>query len=332
MPVSITVVSPNWLAARAVHAHEEDRVDFAAQQRDQFEIVRARTARRRPGKRVVHVPGGLVAVGAVDLLVDEFDVAHRQPLEAERVLAAADRLPTREIDLDILPPRQAETTALEVPAVADARSGTRQDELRLVGPGEADHARVAAQRLGADRRDIAAVARRIPHGMAEVRFARLEVVRFEDRSELDPVRPESVFEQPFWMAIPRPVGTGQRVYQSVSSFSAMVVVIVRRRVRGRQWTRGRAHGSDWPGAAGRDARAASRPHSRCGRARALELGLDEIDGLVERGRQHRGDKVEAVGGAVHEPVLDLVGDVDGRADRDAMTRHRVEAQEELVDR
>ena len=68
---------------RAMRALEEDRIDLAAQQRDHFEIVGARTASADASRqRPADILGALVAVMALDILIDQFDVGNLQSLEA----------------------------------------------------------------------------------------------------------------------------------------------------------------------------------------------------------------------------------------------------------
>src|ERR1700712_5016522 len=123
----------------------------------------------------------------VDILVDQLDVRDFQPLQAERVLEPTDRLGAGEIDLYRFPVGQTEAPPLEVADGLDPGFGASEDQLGLVCPRQADHAGVTAPGSGADRRDIAAMANRVPHGVAEVGFTRGEVVRFQDRAELCPL-------------------------------------------------------------------------------------------------------------------------------------------------
>ena len=107
-------------------------------------------------------------------------------------------------------------------------------------------------------------------------------------------------------------------------------------VSGLTWTPVRAEGSEvgvvahavsfWTGGggvlAGRAARARSaraaccRSYSVRNSPRSLQDRDHVVDERVEARRQQRRHDVEAVGGAVLEPLLDLVGDLLGRADDD----------------
>ena len=54
----------------------------------------------------------------------------------------------------------------------------------------------------------------------------------------------------------------------------------------------------------------------------LQLGYNKVDEIVERLGDEGGLKVEAIRPLVDEPVLELIGDVDGRAHDDAVPLHR----------
>ena len=66
-------------------------------------------------------------------------------------------------------------------------------------------------------------------------------------------------------------------------------------------------------------------------AASLQFGHDVVDEVVEPAGQVRRHDVEAVGGALVEPVLDLVGDLLGGAGEDPVAAAAGEPLDQLAD-
>ncbi|MNR17317.1 hypothetical protein D3C85_1339690 [compost metagenome] len=98
----------------AMRALEEDRVDVAAQQADQFVVAPAHAVALERHLGAEHMAHRLVAVGAAVGVVHQFDLGDAQALQLQGVLEPAQSLGATEVDLHIGPLRQAEAAVAQV--------------------------------------------------------------------------------------------------------------------------------------------------------------------------------------------------------------------------
>lgn len=163
-------------------ALEEDGIDLAAQQPGQLQVAAFALA---AGYRCTgHIAHRAVAEGAVVVVVDQRHVAHLQAFELQGVFQPTQGLGAGEVDLRRGPVGQAEAAPLEVFDRVDATVWAGQDQLRLIGPGQPDHACVPPLGTGPDRRNAATVAHRVAQAVVEVRFAHRLLVGLAQRLHL----------------------------------------------------------------------------------------------------------------------------------------------------
>src|SRR5580698_8361117 len=92
---------------------EKYRVHFPAQQPDQFACL---TAASPPAENLgaCDALGRSVALARGDDMVHQLHIGDLESLQAQRVLQTANGLSAREVDLHVLPFRQAEATTLQI--------------------------------------------------------------------------------------------------------------------------------------------------------------------------------------------------------------------------
>lgn len=145
--------------------------------------------------------------------IDDLDIGGREPFERQSGNQALQRRCCHEVDDTGWSARNAEAPADKIARRFDPGLGQRDDGLEFVGPGDADEPRRVAFRAGADRRDVAAMAKRIIEMVIEVAGSDGAVLAVDDRVERNALRGKRLVEQASWVASPTGVGTGQRVYQ-----------------------------------------------------------------------------------------------------------------------
>lgn len=129
---------------RAAHI---DRVDLARQQRMGF---------------------GQVQAAQVAFHFDQGDILVRQAFQAQGIEHAAQGGGAEHVDLDVVAARHGDAPSAQVTDGADAGLRQRQDLLRFVGPGQADHARVGAARARPQGRCAATLAEGIGQHVFEL--------------------------------------------------------------------------------------------------------------------------------------------------------------------
>ncbi len=126
--------------------------------------------------------------------IDELDVALVEPHELERGRVSAKGGGAPEVDRGVRRGADTEALVAEIEDGADAVSRQREDDLRLVRPGEPDHAGVAAGGARPDRGDVATLAERVVELVVEVRLANGRVDLVLQGADGDAVLLELLFD------------------------------------------------------------------------------------------------------------------------------------------
>jgi hypothetical protein len=177
------------LEVRSAPAGHVDRVDVAADQRDDLRRLQAPVrvgAEQRPAvRRAV-----LRQVRLGDGQVDQLDVVEAQADVAQGALVAAQRGRLPEVDLVVQTAGKRELATGQVLGTLDAAVAARHDGLVLLSPREPDQAHVGAAGAGPERGDVAALAKRVGLRVAEVRLAHGPVGAGAQRGDRDAVGSE----------------------------------------------------------------------------------------------------------------------------------------------